>query len=241
MAPAPRYSQEEQESLIIDAAISAIEKSSLLGFKMSDIAKHAGMSMGSVYKFVQSKEDVLLALATAHFNNLRKNFAAIYQLPLSTPERYIALNLVDKTKANLFPFASHLEMLITNDAILSCGSDLWKHKFYSADSGVDGECNGCVKKAIETGELTVPLADKEYASKFTLGLWAISVGFTHVSKQLRGKHLFGHITPDEELLSESSLQIQTIKNYINAYDWQHPLTDEGIQKAINALRTIGLR
>ena len=134
MAPASRYSAEQQEQLIINAGIKAIQSSSLLGFKMSDIAKYAGISMGSVYKHVQSKEDVLLALATAHFRNMHENFTAIYQLPLTTPERYIALNLVDKGKPDLFPFASHLEMLITNDAILSCGSDFSKHRVYSSDN-----------------------------------------------------------------------------------------------------------
>ncbi|MGJ8680752.1 TetR/AcrR family transcriptional regulator [Paraglaciecola sp.] len=241
MSPAARFTPEEQEEMIIQAAISAITESSLLGFKMSDIAQKAGMSMGSVYKHVQSKEDVLLALATAHFKQLKRNFAAIYQLNLTTPERYIALNLVDKSKANLFPFASHLEMLITNDAILSCGSEVWKNKFYAADNCVDGECRGCIDKAVASGEIIVPKNDTDYVNKFTLGLWAISVGFTHVNKQLRGKQLFGHFTPDNELLDHSSLQIQTIKTYINAYNWQSPLTDEGIQKAIHALQILDLR
>ena len=61
MAPAPRFSPEEQEKLIICAAITTIVQSSLLDFSMSKIAKLAGLSMGSVYKFVQCKEDVLIA------------------------------------------------------------------------------------------------------------------------------------------------------------------------------------
>ncbi|MCF2948246.1 TetR/AcrR family transcriptional regulator [Paraglaciecola aquimarina] len=241
MAPAQRFTTEQQEELILNAAITAIEETSLLGFKMSDIAKYAGMSMGSVYKHVQSKEDVLLALATANLKQTQKHFAAIYQLELTTPERYIAMILTDKSKANLFPFASHLEMLITNDAILSRCSEAWKHRFHSADTNVDAQCSAYINQALATKELRIPNGEQDYANKFSLGLWAISVGFIHVSNQLRGKHLFGHITPDSELLDHTSLQIQTIKNYINAYDWQSPLTDEGIHRAISALKTLDLR
>jgi AcrR family transcriptional regulator len=241
MAPAARHSAEQQQALIVDAAVQAIGQSSLLDFKMSDIAKLAGISMGSVYKHVQSKEDVLLALATEHLKHLRDCFSKINTLPLSTPERYIAINLIDKNKAGLYSFGSHLEMLITNDAILSKGSEIWKQRFYHADSEVDGECKSCLNMAIASGELTVPEQDTDYANKFILGLWAISVGFIHVSKQLRGKHLFGQLTPNSELLNADSLPIQTIKTYINAFAWQHPLTELGINNAINTLTTINLR
>lgn len=241
MAPAPRFTAEHQEQLIIESAINAIKDSSLLGFKMSDIAKHAGISMGSVYKHVQTKEDVLLALITFHFMQVANNFAVIYNLNLTTPERFIAINLIDKTKVYTIPFCSHLEMLLTNDAILDRCSEIWKTKFYAADSSVDKECKHCVSHAIDAGELMIPNNDADHGNRFILGLWAISVGFIHVSKQLRGKHLFGDITPDSELLEHSSLQIQSIKNYINAFNWQTPLTDHGIQRAITALESINLR
>lgn len=241
MAPAPRFSPEEHEQRIVEAAIAVISESSLMGFKMSDIAKHAGISMGSVYKHVQTKEDVLLALATAHFLRLNQNFNAIDQLDLTTPERYMAFNLMDKNKACLFPFASHLEMLITNDAVLDCGSELWKQKLYAADNHVEQTCRSRIDKALQSGELLAPKDDPDYANKFSLGLWAISVGLIHVSKQLRGKQLFGHLTPSDELLDHNSLQVQVIKNYINSFDWQSPLTDHGIQRAINALTQINLR
>ena len=41
---------------------------------MSAIAKLAGFSMGSVYKFVQCKEDVLIALATKMYQERQRVF-----------------------------------------------------------------------------------------------------------------------------------------------------------------------
>ena len=60
MAPAPKYSLQQQEDMILSAAEKSIENSSLLDFTMSAIAKGAGLSMGSVYKHVQSKEVFIL-------------------------------------------------------------------------------------------------------------------------------------------------------------------------------------
>lgn len=74
MAPAPKYSAEQQEEMILSSAAQAIEETSLLDFSMSSVAKLAGLSMGSVYKFVQCKEDVLIALATQMFQKKTAGF-----------------------------------------------------------------------------------------------------------------------------------------------------------------------
>ena len=97
MAPAPKFSLEEQEKLILFAAVTAIEKSTLLDFSMSSIAKSAGLSMGSVYKYVQCKEDLLIALATNMYQEKQRVFSQVLALPLTTPERIIALSLLDYT------------------------------------------------------------------------------------------------------------------------------------------------
>ncbi|MFT7430375.1 MAG: AcrR family transcriptional regulator, partial [Colwellia sp.] len=87
MAPAPKFSLEEQEKLILFAAVTAIEKSNVLDFSMSSIAKSAGLSMGSVYKFVQCKEDLLIVLATKMYQEKYRVVSQVLALPLTTPER----------------------------------------------------------------------------------------------------------------------------------------------------------
>lgn len=50
MAPAPKYSPEEELTRILAAAERCINDTSLLDFTMSALAKEAGISIGSVYK-----------------------------------------------------------------------------------------------------------------------------------------------------------------------------------------------
>lgn len=71
---------QEQEALILKAAVKCIEASSLLDFTMSAISKEAEISMGSVYKHIKSKEDVLVALgyySQIHFMELVNKVMAL--------------------------------------------------------------------------------------------------------------------------------------------------------------------
>ncbi|MAD88175.1 MAG: TetR family transcriptional regulator, partial [Pseudoalteromonas sp.] len=46
MAPAPKFSPEQQQEMILDAAIQCIQESSITDFTMAKIARLAGLSMG---------------------------------------------------------------------------------------------------------------------------------------------------------------------------------------------------
>ncbi len=91
--PAPKYSLEQQEQMILASAAHCIQDSSLLDFKMSDIAKGAGLSMGSVYKHIQSKEDLLVALAAQMSSQIHHVFKTILELPYSAGAKLVSLQM----------------------------------------------------------------------------------------------------------------------------------------------------
>ncbi|BDY06079.1 TetR/AcrR family transcriptional regulator [Ferrimonas sp. YFM] len=69
----PNTPQAENKcQILLDAAEQLIEEQGIISFKFSDIAKVANTSTGSVYKFFESKEDVLLCLflRSATSNNI---------------------------------------------------------------------------------------------------------------------------------------------------------------------------
>ena len=123
MAPAPKCSPCEQEKMILEAAEQSIAESSLLDFSMSSISKKAKLSMGSVYKHVQSKEDVLIALASFMFCKERALFEQLLSLPLTTPEKIIALSLLDKEKVQIYCFESQLGDMVGSKDLLDRGSE----------------------------------------------------------------------------------------------------------------------
>ena len=174
MAPAPRFSAEEQEKLIICAAIKAIEESSLLDFSMSAIAKLAGLSMGSVYKFVQCKEDVLIALATRMYQERQQVFKKVLSLELTSPERIIAASLLDFSKVQMYNFDSQLESIVNTDAMMKRCSSRWLTQMIACGERCQTMFQSFLQVAAMSGELTSGERDIE---EINLGTWSLSVGY----------------------------------------------------------------
>ena len=138
MAPAPKFSCEDQEKMILSAAVTVIEKTSLLDFSMSAIAKLAGLSMGSVYKFVQCKEDVLIALATKVYQERQQVFIQVLSLPLTTPERIIANSLLDFSKVQMYSFDDQLESIVNTRAMMQRCSPRWLDQMIACGKVCEG-------------------------------------------------------------------------------------------------------
>jgi AcrR family transcriptional regulator len=104
-SPAIQTTYEHQEEAILEAAARCIEASSLLDFTMAAISKEVGLSMGSIYKHIQSKEDVLLALGTRsrlHFGALVRKVIAL-PLPIAASRGWLDKYLAaDKAVEDLF-------------------------------------------------------------------------------------------------------------------------------------------
>ncbi|MEY8198580.1 MAG: TetR/AcrR family transcriptional regulator [Colwellia sp.] len=244
MAPAPRFSTEEQERLIICAAIKAIEESSLLDFSMSAIAKLAGLSMGSVYKFVQCKEDVLIALATRMYQERQSVFKKVLALPLTTPERIIATNLLDFSKVQMYNFDNQLESIVNTEAMMKRCSERWLTQMIACGKRCETMFQKFLQNAADSGELTSGSRDIE---EINLGTWSLSVGYF----QTVHLHQCWHNDLDEDIdesdeqnslmLAATNPHIRTMKRLINTYDWQQKITDEDIEKVCLHLADAELR
>ena len=236
-----RINPEEQQALILRSAAKIIEASSLLDFTMSAIAKEAGISIGSLYKHVQTKEDVLLALATEMFRNHAWRFQRAFALPLTTPERLIAVNLADNEMVGLYAFESNLELMVTNEAILERGSAGWLERMYQAERHSYDICLDLLAEAERRGELR---CEGEPGACFDLiitGIWAMTVGFLHVNRQIGklGNYRAG-LTGAGPNAPEGP-QVQAVKAFLNSFSWETPLSDAGIRKACDQLVEIGHR
>ena len=240
MAPAPRFSAEEQEKLIICAAIKAIEDSSLLDFSMSAIAKLAGLSMGSVYKFVQCKEDVLIALATRMYQERQSVFKKILALPLTTHERIIAASLLDFSKVQMYNFDNQLESIVNTDAMMKRCSQRWLTQMIACGERCQTMFQQFMQAAADSGELTSGNRDIE---EINLGTWSLSVGYfqtvrLHHCRLSNQKENFS----DEMLaLAPDDLHIRTMQRLVNSYDWQQKIADDDIKKVCQTLTNAGLR
>ena len=240
--PAPRFTPQQEEERILNAAAKSIAASSLLDFTMSSIAREAELSMGSVYKHIKTKEDVLVALATNMFKNLYQVFKHILTLPLTTPERLLAISLMTPEKFQLYSFDAHLEMLIGNEAVLKRASTGWIEKMVSVDQSLEHLFTNAVSAAVDSGELALTGQRRDLVEEEILvAMWSMYVGFSQVAFQRHARGLVGAPVELPFPLAHNDHFIKTIQRLLNTYQWRHPLTEQGIERLCRVLEKEGLR
>ena len=240
--PAPKFSCQEQENRILQAAAACIEASSLLDFTMSGISKAAGLSMGSIYKHIQSKEDVLVALGYHYQVHFMAVVKQIFALPLPAVARIPAVQLMDHSLVSPFGFAPQLETLLGNEAILKRASAGWLEKFITIDIAVEDLFREEVLRACRDGELQVDQAQQEaIAHELVTSMWSICVGHTQVQMQRNARHLLDQEVQPSGRLESDSVIVRSMTRMMNTYPWTTPLTETLLASTCRLLEQHGLR
>lgn len=241
MVPAPKFSPQEQEELILNAAADCIWESSVLDFTMSAVSKLAGLSMGSVYKHVQSKEDIIIALSMRSFAYMSEVFAKVLSLDLTTPEKIAGIALLSDEKIQVYPFDQELKSLATNPAILKRASPMWIERMFRCSQKCEAQFSKAMHKAAFSGELKLNGNTEQEIEEFNLGCWAMMVGFEEVDTIRYSNTILEGTDNLEQGAETDSTMIKCVKRYVNTYEWQQPLTDESIEKVSKQLQELGFR
>lgn len=229
---------EDREATILQAAAKCIEATSLLDFTMSAISTEAGLSMGTIYKHIQSKEDVLLALgrnSQLHFQGLARKVMA---MPLPIAARLVAVQMIDDEHASPYSFGSELTTLLANEAILRRASPGWLDKYIAADIAVDDFFSEQIEKACEDGELSLDNTLKStQVDELSRATWALCIGHLQVVRQRSVRALAARPTR----LERDSTIVRTLQRLLNTYPLSTSLTDELIAETCKMLADAGLR
>lgn len=237
MQPAPSIYQ-EQENLILQAAATCIEASSLLDFTMAAISHEAGLSMGSIYKHIQSKEDVLVALGYRSHLHFEKLARAVLALPLPIAARIVAVQLVDRKHTSPYGFGPQLITLLGNEAILRRASPNWLEKFLARDAAIEDLFRKQLLNAAQSGDLTVDKGNRDaLVHEITTAVWSLCVGHTQVTNARIARSL-GDAT---SRLEPESIVVRALQRLMNTYTWRAPLTDALIEQTCRMLAQHGLR
>lgn len=229
----------EQEDLILQAAAKCIEASSLLDFTMAAISNEAGLSMGSIYKHIQSKEDVLVALgyrSHLHFETLARTVLA---LPLPIAARIVAVQLVDRQHTSPYSFGPQLVTLLGNEAILRRASPNWLDKFLTRDAAIEDLFRQQLLAAASAGDLVVEKGSKRDAlvQEITTAVWSLCVGHAQVMNARSARML----TASLPRLEPESIVVRALQRLLNTYHWRAPLSDALLAQTCRMLADQGLR
>jgi AcrR family transcriptional regulator len=238
MAPAAKFSPREQEKLILDSAAKCIAETSLLDFTMSSVSKEAGLSMGSIYKHVQCKEDIIVALATRFFRHQSGIFKQVLDMPLTTPEKIIAISLLKPSKVQVYPFDAYLESFAANELVIGRASEFWTDRMVKAGEECGGIFDKCMQEASELGELTV---SGEMIDEINLGCWALTVGYQQVQRVVQIRNISEGTDSLQEPVATDSHIVICMQRLLNSYQWQTALNSSGIEKVAHMLIEQGLR
>lgn len=213
-----------------------------MDFTMSSIATRAGLSMGSIYKHIQSKEDVLVALATNMFKSQHRVCEKLLALPLSMPEKLLAFGLLTPEKYRLYPFDAHLEMLIGNEAVLKRASSGWIEKMMRVEEPLEQLFHDAILDAADCGELALNGQQREaLVEEILVALWSMNVGFFQVTFQRHARAIVGEAAELPFPLAADAPFTRAVQRLLNSYQWQQPLSEQGINNLCQLLEREGLR
>ncbi|WDT87557.1 TetR/AcrR family transcriptional regulator [Alteromonas sp. 009811495] len=241
MAPAPKFSVEEQQVKIVNAAIECILTSSVTSFTMANVASKAELSMGSVYKHFQCKEDIVMALAHQSFSHISTVFQRVFDLALTTPEKVIAICLLSPEKMQCFPFANELESFATNDAVIQKASAQWTQKMIDAGARCEQTFKARLSDGITADEFKDAVNVEEFIEEITVSGWAMNVGYEQVLRVQQSRQIVEGTASIMAPLSPSDPLIRSMIRLINSYPWRHPLTQDAVTRVVNLLTELHFR
>ncbi|TKB58273.1 TetR/AcrR family transcriptional regulator [Ferrimonas aestuarii] len=119
----PKTPQAENRcQILLNAAETLIEEQGVISFKFSDIAKVANCSTGSVYKFFESKEDVLICLfLRSATSNCIPDFLDIHP-ELDDAERFLVPILMTYAVITKSPSFTALRSVSVNSKVWTLAS-----------------------------------------------------------------------------------------------------------------------
>lgn len=240
--PAPKYTIAEQEQLILDAAVQCVLDSSLIDFKMSAIAKNAGLSMGSVYKHIQSKEDVLVALSVRIDDRAFNVIREVLELPYSLPAKIVAIHLVSQEAMYEYSFSYQLLNMMCNKDLLAKASEKWLMKLASVSKEIRCLFQDALSTAVQTEELLCSDEEKEaLIEEFMLLHWALNIGLSQILNHPYDTYINEAKTNVNVPLTLSHPLIRAAVRMTNSYPWKKIVSTEELEEIEQVLIARGFR
>jgi len=220
-----------REDNILSIAIDVIKDKGVLDFKISEVAKEASVSIGTLYTHFQSKEDLILALACKNLENHGLFLEELLKINLNMAEKLLAINIYDfmKIQNEDGAFFYQIEHLAINPSLKARAS---MNRVFSFDALMDKNVstisNYIYREAQKNLESFVDLRELNNIS--VISTKALTEGFKIINISSK-MNLDDSLTINNPLIASSF-------SLINQYPWRKGLKEERIKNIVKKLNKL---
>jgi hypothetical protein len=168
-------------------------------------------------------------------------FKQVLALELTTPEKIMAITLLNPQRVELYNFSSHLESFAANELVINKASQLWTERMLGSNEECEQIFYTCMHNAALSGELTLEGDVEQTIEEINLGCWALTVGYQHVERVIQVREISDGTHSLKEPVSTDAHIVKSLMRLLNSYQWQTPITEEGVEKAARKLTECELR
>ncbi len=207
--------REAREALFLDTAEGMIAESGFMKLQMGPLAAACDYATGTLYQHFQSKEDLLLALASREFEVHLDFFRKVERWQGGTTrERMIAIAVAELEFARRHPQHMKLKHYVLTEAVWEQTSEVRRTEALACSGPMSEIVNRIVRDAVEAGDLDTRGLS---LTAISLGPWSLCEGMTALG-QVQGLMEALRIADSERLLFR---HLQTL---LNGMGWQ-PLVE----------------
>ncbi|KEI70677.1 TetR/AcrR family transcriptional regulator [Endozoicomonas elysicola] len=224
----------QREAAIIQATLTLLQEKGFMDLKMSEVAKHAQFSMGTVYSHFSSKEDLLLGCAIHISKTIASVFDQVIHSPSPPMERLLILNMAIWLCDAQQPHHYFLRQLAMTP-------DIWQRASAERARALD-DIYQTISQLVEsliielmTENPTISEENKADAlTDILMGIWSLGEGLFQIS--VSG---FGLKQPSLQKDNGFGLLTTNLAKYLQGWGWQEPFSESTIANSkIKAEQTV---
>lgn len=166
--------QFERENVILDCALSFIDRESAATLTIDKLVKDLPFSKGTVYNHFNGKEDLLLGLCNRSMRMLAKMFARAYNFDGNPRERILAIHFAYMLYAKLYPSQFMLVLTAKTVGVTEKASIAQQNEHLQLETKLIGPSVAICEQAIEQGLLKPPMGMG--LEQIAFAGWSLSFG-----------------------------------------------------------------
>ncbi len=184
----------QRERHILDKAWELVETEGFLSLKISDLAKSAEVSVGTLYVHFESKEDLITAMAMDAWQELAGLLARALDMELKAVDRLLAFSILDYQFNRKYPMKFEAMQLAGVPSIWQRASLRRHQQLPESCEAFEAHLTPVIREAIENRELRPEGNLEDQIKAFGHGLWAANMGNTYItyvftSESMRAAHM----------------------------------------------------